>query len=69
MHNDQDGAVPWYQGIEMYTALRRLDKPVWMLNYNGDDHNLIKRQNRKDIQIRQEQFFDYYLKDGKAPVC
>ncbi|UYW02281.1 prolyl oligopeptidase family serine peptidase [Flavobacterium agricola] len=68
MHNDQDGAVPWYQGIEMYTALRRLDKPVWMLNYNGDDHNLIKRQNRKDIQIRQQQFFDYYLKDAKAPV-
>ena len=68
MHNDQDGAVPWYQGIEMYTALRRLNKPVWMLNYNGDDHNLIKRQNRKDIQIRQQQFFDYYLKDAKAPV-
>lgn len=68
MHNDQDGAVPWYQGIEMYTALRRLNKPVWMLNYNGDDHNLIKRQNRKDIQIRQQQFFDYYLKDAQAPV-
>jgi len=68
MHNDQDGAVPWYQGIEMYTALRRLNKPVWMLNYNGDDHNLIKRQNRKDIQIRQQQFFDYYLKDTQAPV-
>lgn len=68
MHNDQDGAVPWYQGIEMYTALRRLNKPVWMLNYNGDDHNLMKRQNRKDIQIRQQQFFDFYLKDAKAPV-
>src|SRR5690606_41680366 len=24
MHNDQDGAVPWYQGIEYYMALRRL---------------------------------------------
>ncbi|MDR0228499.1 MAG: prolyl oligopeptidase family serine peptidase [Flavobacteriaceae bacterium] len=68
MHNDNDGAVPWYQGIEMFMALRRLGKPVWMLNYNGDEHNLMKRQNRKDIQIRQQQFFDYYLKDGKAPV-
>ncbi len=68
MHNDQDGAVPWYQGIEMYTALRRLNKPVWLLNYNGDDHNLLKRQNRKDIQIREQQFFDYYLKDAQAPV-
>ena len=68
MSNDKDGAVPWYQGIEMFTALRRLEKPVWLLNYNGDDHNLIKRQNRKDIQIREQQFFDYYLKDAKAPA-
>ncbi len=68
MHNDNDGAVPWYQGIEMFMAMRRLEKPVWMLNYNGDEHNLMKRQNRKDIQIRQQQFFDYYLKGAQAPV-
>lgn len=68
MHNDNDGAVPWYQGIEMFMALRRLGKPAWLLNYNGDEHNLMKRQNRKDIQIRQQQFFDYYLKDAKAPL-
>lgn len=67
MHNDNDGAVPWYQGIEMFTALRRLQKPVWLLNYNGDDHNLIQRQNRKDIQLRQSQFFDHYLKGKPAP--
>ncbi|SFJ49730.1 Prolyl oligopeptidase family protein [Myroides guanonis] len=68
MHNDNDGAVPWYQGIEMFMALRRLQKPVWMLNYNGDEHNLMKRENRKDIQIRQQQFFDHYLKGAAAPV-
>ncbi len=68
MSNDKDGAVPWYQGIEMFTALRRLGKPAWLLNYNGDDHNLMKRQNRKDIQIREQQFFDYYLKGAKAPA-
>lgn len=67
MHNDEDGAVPWYQGIEMFMALRRLQKPVWMLNYNGDDHNLIKRANKNDIQQRQVQFFDHYLKDKPAP--
>jgi len=67
MSNDNDGAVPWYQGIEMFTALRRLQKPVWMLNYNNDDHNLMKRQNRKDIQIRQAQFFDHFLKGKPAP--
>ncbi|SMD16466.1 alpha/beta hydrolase family protein [Pedobacter nyackensis] len=68
MANDADGAVPWYQGIEMFTGLRRLGKPVWLLNYNNDGHNLMQRQNRKDIQIREQQFFDYYLKDTKAPV-
>jgi dipeptidyl aminopeptidase/acylaminoacyl peptidase len=66
MHNDNDGAVPWYQGIEMFTALRRLQKPVWLLNYNGDEHNLMHRQNRKDIQIRQAQFFDHFLKGKPA---
>ena len=40
MHNDEDGAVPWYQGIELFMALRRLQKPVWMLNYNGEPHGL-----------------------------
>lgn len=67
MANDNDGAVPWYQGIEMFTALRRLGKPVWMLNYNNEAHNLMERQNRKDIQIREAQFFDHYLKGKPAP--
>lgn len=68
MHNDADGAVPWYQGIEYFMALRRLEKPVWMLTYNGEAHNLRKRRNRKDLTIRMMQFFDHYLKGKSAPV-
>ncbi len=67
MHNDDDGAVPWYQGIELYMAMRRLQKPVWMLQYNKEAHNLIKRVNRKDLTIRLQQFFDHYLKGEPAP--
>lgn len=67
MNNDNDGAVPWYQGIEFYTALRRLNKPVWMLVYNNDDHNLMKWPNRVDLSIRMLQFFDYYLKGQLMP--
>ena len=67
MHNDNDGAVPWYQGIEMFMALRRLQKPVWMLQYNGEAHNIRARKNRKDITIRLQQFFDHYLKDAPMP--
>ncbi len=68
MSNDADGAVPWYQGIEMFTALRRLGKPVWLLQYNGEAHNLVLRQNRKDITIRELQFFDHFLKGTPMPV-
>ena len=67
MHNDNDGAVPWYQGIELYTGLRRLQKPVWMLNYNGEEHNLMQNANRIDLSIRMRQFFDHYLHGKEAP--
>ncbi len=68
MSNDADGAVPWYQGIEFFTAMRRLHKPVWLLVYNGEAHNLVERRNRKDIQIREQQFFDWLLKGEKPPL-
>ncbi len=67
MANDADGAVPWYQGIELFTAMRRLGKKVWMLNYNGEAHNLRERKNQKDISIRQQQYFDWLLK-GERPA-
>lgn len=67
MHNDADGAVPWYQGIELFTAMRRLGKQVWMLNYNGEAHNLRERRNQKDISIREQQYFDWLLKGEKPP--
>ncbi|GAB3225622.1 S9 family peptidase [Spirosoma arcticum] len=68
MHNDADGAVPWQQGIELFSALRRLNKPVWMLVYNGEGHNLTQRHNSKDLSIRMYQFFDHHLKDAPMPV-
>lgn len=67
MHNDADGAVPWYQGIEFYMGLRRLQKPAWMVSYNDEAHNLRLRKNRKDLSIRMGQFFDHYLKDAPMP--
>lgn len=67
MHNDEDGAVPWYQGIEYFMALRRLGKPVWMLQYNGEAHNIKARKNRKDITHRLQEFFDHYLKGDPMP--
>jgi len=69
MHNDNDGAVPWYQGIEYFVALRRLDKPVWMLTYNDEPHNLKTTSwaNRVDLSTRMFQFFNHYLKGKPMP--
>lgn len=68
MHNDADGAVPWYQGIEFFMGLRRLGKPAWLLEYNDEAHNLVQRRNCKDLSIRLQQFFDHYLQGAPEPV-
>lgn len=68
LHNDADTAVPWYQGIEFFIALRRLGKPAWLLNYNGEPHGIVKRQNRMDFNRRMQQFFDHYLMDAPKPL-
>lgn len=67
MHNDQDGAVPWYQGIEFIMALRRLGKEAYMFNYNGEAHGLRKRVNQEDWTVRMAQFFDHHLKGEPMP--
>ena len=68
MHNDADGAVPWYQGIEFFSNLRRFGKPAWLLEYNDEAHNLRERRNSKDLSIRLQQFFDYYMKGAPMPA-
>lgn len=67
IHNDNDDAVPWYQGIEMFLALRRLGKEVYMFNYNGEPHGLRKRVNQKDYTLRLQQFFDHHLRGAPMP--
>lgn len=67
LHNDQDGAVPWYQGIEYYLALRRLGKECYMLNYNGQPHGLTNRGAQRDYTVRMFQFFEHHLKGATAP--
>jgi dipeptidyl aminopeptidase/acylaminoacyl peptidase len=66
-HCKADEAVPWAQGVEFFTALRRLGKKVWLLQYDEESHNLGIRENEKDLTIRITQFFDHYLKGAPAP--
>ena len=68
LHNDNDEAVPWSQGVEFFTALRRLGKKVWMLQYDNEKHSLKNYVNAYDYTIRLAQFMDHFLKDAPMPV-
>jgi dienelactone hydrolase len=68
LHNDKDGAVVWNQGIEYYNTLRRLKKPVVMLQYVGENHGLQKPANQKDYTVRMKEFFDHFLMGKPAPA-
>jgi hypothetical protein len=67
LHNDQDGAVDFTQGVEYFNTLRRLDKPVVMLEYPGENHGLARPANQQDYTVRMKEFFDHYLKGAPAP--
>lgn len=66
-HGDDDGAVPWYQSIEMYIAMRRYNKDVIFLQYHGEPHHLQRFENKLDYAIRMKEYFDYYLKGVGEP--
>jgi dipeptidyl aminopeptidase/acylaminoacyl peptidase len=67
LHNDKDGAVDWTQGIEYFNTLRRMGKPVVMLQYKGENHGLRKPENMKDYTVRMKEFFDDRLTDKEPP--
>ena len=67
LHNDQDGAVPWYQGIELYIGMRRLGKEAYLFNYNNELHGIQGRANQKDWAMRMQTFFDVRLKGAPEP--
>ena len=67
MFGDEDGAVPWYQGIELYLALRRLEKDCIFLQYRGEPHHPQKYANKLDYSIKMKEYFDFYLKGKPAP--
>lgn len=67
MHNRDDSAVPFSQSVALFTALRRLEKPVWLLEYDGEGHVLFDPKCQLDFNVKQQEFFDHYLRDKAAP--
>jgi dipeptidyl aminopeptidase/acylaminoacyl peptidase len=68
MHNKDDGAVQFGQSVELFTALRRLEKKVWLLQYDSEGHHILDFNKVYDFLVRQQQFFDHYLKGASAPL-
>jgi dipeptidyl aminopeptidase/acylaminoacyl peptidase len=64
---DQDGAVDWHQGIEMYITMRRMEKPIIMLVYEGENHSLAKKENQIDYARKVNEFFNHHLLGLDAP--
>jgi dipeptidyl aminopeptidase/acylaminoacyl peptidase len=67
MHNQRDVSVSFGQSLELFTALRRANKPAWLLEYDNEGHVLAELDHILDFCIRQQQFFDHYLKGKPAP--
>ena len=67
IHNDEDDAVPWYQGIEFFSALRRLGKEAYMFDFNGEKHGLRERDNQKYWTVHLDEFFDHFLLGQPEP--
>jgi dienelactone hydrolase len=66
MNNKGDNIVPFSQGVEFFTALRRLGKRVWMLQYDNGRHS-VGEEDAIDYHKRLIQFFDHYLKGEPSP--
>jgi dipeptidyl aminopeptidase/acylaminoacyl peptidase len=66
MFGDEDDAVPWYQGIELYLAMRRLDKECLFLEYRNEPHHPQKYANKLDVTLKYKEYLDHYLKGEPA---
>jgi dipeptidyl aminopeptidase/acylaminoacyl peptidase len=67
LHSKDDDHVSFNQSYSMYAAMRRLKKPVWLLQYDEEWHWLHEKKNKVDFTMRQQQFFDHYLKNKPIP--
>ena len=59
---EEDKQVYYFQSIEYYLALRRLNKEHTLLIYPGESHTIIDKKNQADLTKRIEAWFAKYLK-------
>ncbi|ANB02844.1 prolyl oligopeptidase family serine peptidase [Ectothiorhodospira sp. BSL-9] len=61
-----DDAVDFSQGVELYNVMRRSQRPVVMLAYEGEGHSFRDQDNREDATRRKLQWLDHHLKGAEG---
>lgn len=59
----EDRHVHWTQSVELYLALRRLNKDHILLVYPKEAHSILDEEKQKDLRKRISEWFAHYLKD------
>src|ERR1700681_1365205 len=67
IQNDLDGFVPYGQGVEFFTALRRAGKEAYMFSFIGENHGLAKQANKDYWTVHLDEFFDHFLVGAPRP--
>lgn len=69
LHNHGDTNVPFSQASEYFSALRRMNRSSWLLDYgDNEDHVIIDISNKIDFTNKQQAFFNHYLMNQPMPI-
>lgn len=61
----EDYQVVWHQSVAFHLAMRRLGKENILLLYPQEPHALVIRENKRDLNIKIQQWFAHYLKEDE----
>jgi len=62
-----DAHANWHQSVEMFLALKRLNKEVNLILYEGVNHTLPNNRVGEDVSAHVKQWLDYFLKNKEKP--
>ncbi|PWS32203.1 alpha/beta hydrolase family protein [Pedobacter paludis] len=64
VNNKKDDIIDFSQGVEMFTALRRQRKKVWLLQYRLGAHSIYHHESEVDFTKKLDDFYNFFLKKG-----
>lgn len=67
LHNEKDAYSQFYHSVHLFTFLKSMGKPAWLLSYPEEGHLIGEEANQFDFLHKATSFFDYYLKGKPKP--